>query len=305
MPNGHYKQVITDNSPVSNKVLGYIETYKSNLPSGIMNEILDVQLHNNRTITAIERDINGALNERTGTFNEMLLVLLNDTLSGGTVNPISLQQAVDLIENDSITVGNENIQLTIASYLSDGDYETAATVLATMPVYTLQDQDFYDLYSILIGLQSNGKTLWEMTIEQMLKVTEIAERTVHSTATSNANAILRLVQGRQLAYQYPLPNSMSIEGWEDETTTSSPTFLGDNLPNPFGTNTMIPYQIPKDSEGYLMVYTIDGQLLWHSELLTHKGTYMMVDMTGYSQGVYLYSLKVDGVTVDTKKMVKK
>ena len=304
VPNGHYKQVITDNSPLSRNVLNHIDTYKASLPSGIMEEIQDVQLHNNRTLTAIGRDIAGTTDERSTAFNSLIAVLLNDTVAGGAIDPTALQWAIDLLEEDTITGHFENERVLVATYLDQNDPTSALTELSNIPVYTPTDQDYLDLNTLLIDLANNGKTLWEMSKNEMIMVTDIAERTIQSTATSNANAILRLVQARQLAYQYPLPASGAFEDETAIVEVEERIFLGDNLPNPFNSSTVIPYILPEDGEGELKVYGVDGVLIWQSGLLDQISPYVTVSTEDWAKGVYLYTLEVDGLPTETKKMVK-
>lgn len=86
--------------------------------------------------------------------------------------------------------------------------------------------------------------------------------------------------------------------------------LFQNYPNPFNPNTKIKYQIINNkyqnkSNVKLIVFDITGK-----EIISlvngeqSAGTYE-VDFigSGYSSGIYFYSLIIDGITVDTKKML--
>lgn len=81
--------------------------------------------------------------------------------------------------------------------------------------------------------------------------------------------------------------------------------LFQNYPNPFNPTTNIKYQITKSSNVNLKVNDITGKLL--VDLVNQKqsaGIYL-VDFNGimYSSGVYFYSLIVNGVLIETKKMI--
>ena len=81
--------------------------------------------------------------------------------------------------------------------------------------------------------------------------------------------------------------------------------LHQNYPNPFNPKTNIKYQILKSSDVKLTVFDINGKQVVN--LVNQKqvaGTYE-VDLSGggYASGVYIYSLFVDGVIIDTKKMI--
>jgi len=81
--------------------------------------------------------------------------------------------------------------------------------------------------------------------------------------------------------------------------------LCQNYPNPFNPSTNIKYQISKSGHVKLVVYDMQGKQL--AELVNQKqiaGTYETDwDATGYSTGVYFYSLIIDGKIIDTKKMI--
>jgi len=92
-----------------------------------------------------------------------------------------------------------------------------------------------------------------------------------------------------------------------QTSTEIPSEykLYQNYPNPFNPTTIIKYQIINTKEVRLVVYDIQGKLM--TELVNQRqnaGTYE-VDWngSGYSTGIYFYSLIVDGEVIDTKKMV--
>ncbi len=81
--------------------------------------------------------------------------------------------------------------------------------------------------------------------------------------------------------------------------------LYQNYPNPFNPKTNIKYEIAKSKNVILRIYDITGKEI--ISLVNQKqnaGTYE-VDFSGsgYSSGVYFYSLIIDGKLIDTKKMI--
>jgi len=81
--------------------------------------------------------------------------------------------------------------------------------------------------------------------------------------------------------------------------------LFQDYPNPFNPDSKIKYQISKLSNVKLKVYDITGREV--TTLVNQQqnaGTYEL-DFNGsdFSSGIYLYSLFVDGVLIETKKMV--
>jgi hypothetical protein len=81
--------------------------------------------------------------------------------------------------------------------------------------------------------------------------------------------------------------------------------LNQNVPNPFAEQTTISYNVP-EKYGYaqLVFKTVDGKILKTVDITKKGRGQINVFANDLSNGLYMYSLIVDGVTVDTKKMVK-
>ena len=81
--------------------------------------------------------------------------------------------------------------------------------------------------------------------------------------------------------------------------------LYQNYPNPFNPVTNIIYQLTRQCEVILSVYDVTGKMI--SELVNQEqsaGTYKLdFDGTNYSSGIYFYSFVIDGILIDTKKML--
>lgn len=81
--------------------------------------------------------------------------------------------------------------------------------------------------------------------------------------------------------------------------------LNQNTPNPFAEQTTITYNVP-EKYGYAQIIfsTIEGRILKTVDITKKgKGT-LTVYSNDLSNGMYTYSLIVDGKTFDTKKMIK-
>lgn len=81
--------------------------------------------------------------------------------------------------------------------------------------------------------------------------------------------------------------------------------LNQSVPNPFTEQTTITYNVP-ETYGYAQIVfsTIDGRILKTVDITKKgKGT-LTVYSNDLSNGMYTYSLIVDGKTFDTKKMIK-
>ncbi len=81
--------------------------------------------------------------------------------------------------------------------------------------------------------------------------------------------------------------------------------LDQNVPNPFAEETSIGYDLPRSFEkAQIHFFDQYGKIIKSVELLTGGKGSVQVFGSRLSQGVYTYSLVVDGQVIDSKKMVK-
>lgn len=93
---------------------------------------------------------------------------------------------------------------------------------------------------------------------------------------------------------------------EDENLVDSETLLFQNRPNPFSENTVIEYRIAQPfNAASIMIFDLNGKLIaTHPLTLDGRGT-ITVEGGSLLPGMYIYSLIVDDIEVDTKKMILK
>ncbi len=81
--------------------------------------------------------------------------------------------------------------------------------------------------------------------------------------------------------------------------------LNQNVPNPFAEQTTITYNVPeKYGFAQLIFKTVDGKIIKTVDITKKGRGQVNVFANDLSNGLYMYSLIVDGMTMDTKKMVK-
>jgi hypothetical protein len=81
--------------------------------------------------------------------------------------------------------------------------------------------------------------------------------------------------------------------------------LNQNVPNPFAESTVISYNIPVDFSKAQLIFTAnDGRLIKTVDVTTKGEGSFNVFANDLSNGLYTYSLVVDGKVISTKKMVK-
>ena len=97
--------------------------------------------------------------------------------------------------------------------------------------------------------------------------------------------------------------------YQNDTSTNNlnnlyEAVLYQNTPNPFNTNTQISFYIPTTAQtAYLYIYNLNGIQL-KSYTLTQRGlNYITLYASELPAGMYLYTLVVDNVIIDSKRMI--
>jgi hypothetical protein len=143
-------------------------------------------------------------------------------------------------------------------------------------------------------------TVFDMDSIQEALVRNIAAMSP-SLAYANAWSILKQVFNEDP----PLPNlnarMSQVTTPDGQTQDNAMGSLGDNYPNPFSKNTIIPYFLPENSGGYIKVYDINGTLM-KSFLLKEGNNIIEVNTEQLASGVYYYSMEIDGIRIQNKKM---
>lgn len=80
-------------------------------------------------------------------------------------------------------------------------------------------------------------------------------------------------------------------------------YLEQNIPNPFNTETEIPYFIPLNSQrASIHIYNLNGQLMQSIPIKTFGQGTIPLSTHNLNNGSYTYSLEVDGRLIQSKKM---
>jgi len=101
------------------------------------------------------------------------------------------------------------------------------------------------------------------------------------------------------------PNSVdeTEELMEEETITTN-AFLYQNTPNPFSNETEIKYFVPENAENaVLYVFSLNGNMLLSKPLTQTGNGSIIISNSELSAGMYVYTLTIDGVEVDSKRMI--
>ena len=100
-------------------------------------------------------------------------------------------------------------------------------------------------------------------------------------------------------------NSNSTSSIDVKLTDSQNIVLFQNDPNPYSEMTVINYILPDDiQKAQMLFYNSNGKLIQSVELTQRGQCALNVFASDLSNGLYTYTLVVDGKIVATKKMVK-
>ena len=298
----YLRDIIVPNSPVSDVIRYYLENILDSL-GNYADTIRKVQanIYPFRTPTAVSRELNGYINDYQLNLNDYIQYLISsDTLDNDSVN-----KALNILGNQNT---NETKQMLFCTYLADSNLTVAGNMLKDFVPETADEIKWKNLNSILIKYTTGGKTIFDMSPADELFIRGIANDSSCSLAAINAQAVLRLVYGEEFD-PCPIPpnNDRTVNNNANNNAVSARAdkagYLGDNIPNPFTNTTMIPYRLPvKWKTASLNILDINGKKLMNIPITNEKG-FVILALNNYMQGVYLYSLIIDGNAVQTKRMV--
>lgn len=78
--------------------------------------------------------------------------------------------------------------------------------------------------------------------------------------------------------------------------------LFQNYPNPAAKNTIIKYTLPENKGGTILVYDLQGKQVKRLDLNVNSKA-VEIQANDLGAGMYLYTLVVSGIEVDTKRMI--
>ncbi|MFH2037009.1 MAG: T9SS type A sorting domain-containing protein [Candidatus Zixiibacteriota bacterium] len=158
---------------------------------------------------------------------------------------------------------------------------------------------------VKVQYQQN-KTLYDLDVQELTYIRELAYECPTGLGTSNARAILELLYREEVPECPPEmgTKSMKLQKPADNTsfiTGQNSAWLGDNYPEPLTNSTIIPYYIPQNTKGKIIIRDMQGRMIADFQLETGT-TEIEINTKGWSSGIYMYGLVVDDVLVEFKKM---
>lgn len=101
-----------------------------------------------------------------------------------------------------------------------------------------------------------------------------------------------------------LAPSATNENETIEENVSTNAFLYQNTPNPFSIQTKINYYLPENAEcAVLYVFTLNGDMLLSKPITSIGNGSVTINNSELKSGMYIYTLVVNGIEVDSKRMI--
>jgi len=150
---------------------------------------------------------------------------------------------------------------------------------------TRAKQEYLGLnYNGFIAILAKGMQEQQSMIEKQQKQIDELKTLVIAQNTAPANS----------------DNKQSVE-----LSDKNVVVLNQNVPNPFAETTVITYNIPADfSNAQVLFYDNNGKLIKTVDVKAKGKGVLNVFANDLTNGIYSYSLVVDGIITDTKRMVK-
>ncbi len=286
---GTFKEVIIPNSPVSDQVLPSLQAKLQTLPPGIAKQISDAQASSAyRTLTLINREMSAVETELQSAVNNILSSYVDNDSA----------QAIALLQQQNTADADQSL---LGTYIVNENFSEAQSKINSMAAINAEEQDFIDIQNLVLNLEQQGKTVFDLDNQQEQLVRTIAGMP-SSLAQVNACAILGLVFNETCApaaarklNPYDTPN--------DLPTNVQSAYLGDNIPNPFNNLSVIPYVLPENTEkAYINIYDLTGKPIKGYEVHSSSNS-LIISSQDFLQGFYIYKLETKDVVLGSKKMI--
>jgi hypothetical protein len=131
-----------------------------------------------------------------------------------------------------------------------------------------------------------------------LKIKTSMQDSINSNLQKQINQLTAIVNNTGLLPKTASSNSV-------ELTDKNIIVLDQNIPNPFAEETVINYFLPDNvTRAQIIFLALSGEIIKSVELMEKGKGSLHVFANDLSNGIYTYSLIIDGQTIETRKMIK-
>ncbi|HTO16470.1 MAG TPA: zinc-dependent metalloprotease [Edaphocola sp.] len=202
----------------------------------------------------------------------------------------------------------ESQKMLLPLYLDNEDYATFDDLLNTINLgdedhdKVVETQSFKDYFNILRDIKQEHRPLWALTVEEKSIVQNIAQQDYEVSAF--AKALLEFAYGEEWHhYQEQILNNQDGSKY-NYTLNKDFNTLGNAIPNPNKGMVNIEVNIIEQNadNAILSIYDMLGRKIMSRQLVAGNQI-QSFDLTAYNNGVYIYSLQINGKTIKSKRLV--
>lgn len=296
LSHGNFKNVMIRNLPVSNDVSPYFNERLKLLPVGIARQLEPLQGYNPDYITpaSLKREIDFLNLEKQLYINRSVNYFMDSIIDGKAV-------AINLLDIQNTTNAK---QVLFATYMQEGDYTLADSILLSIDITSPITADWATLNNILLSLYSNNQSIYNMDSTQIAFVRELAYKCPESLAVANARSILLLLYEEEVSECIEIENRASDIILKDIefVLPDSDAYMEDNFPDPFTDKTLVNYYLPEGMSGKIIVNDMYGKIIGDYILQEGEQTLELIN-DNWAPGVYTYTMFADGKLIEVKKMI--
>lgn len=289
-PNGHIKEVIVANSPVTAQVKIKIDAL--NLPNGIQQQI-NVAQKGASAREAKEIHITYTAYYKELAISDKIRYFLNDTLEENPLDSIiSVLKKYPRSENSCEVVG---------AYITKGEYTKAREVVDSLEAINQLD-DFCEFQKIIIALNQTLEKCYKMQTDVILKQQiEAVANDCTKDGCCNAQALLKQVFNYEYEELRMLPEEeRAMLAFEEQNTIESLNGLT-VYPNPANNELNFVFNSNEEETATVELRDVTGRLL--ETLQIKNGTIVQLNVSAYENAIYLLSINVNGKFIESRKLV--
>ncbi|MEZ4885497.1 MAG: T9SS type A sorting domain-containing protein [Chitinophagales bacterium] len=166
---------------------------------------------------------------------------------------------------------------------------------------------------VLMDFDSNGNVNWQkvmsMDIESKVHVRDLQATPdggyimagFKSSPAPQQSWIVKVDADGNTCWVADCDSTVLITNIEEPSISPS-SFSLSLFPNPASEQVEVVYQLPNNQSGILKVYDYQGRLI-DNRVLDNGYSSLILDLEGFTAGVYLYSLEVEGERLESGKLV--
>ena len=304
LPAGHVKQIVVNNSPVTNNVQTVLDGIS--LSNGIRNQINAAQVGVSER-SLLENQIKQIGKEVQLTKNEYVRMCLDSHQINDIETLLNTEKTVaDKMALTAMVVSKDQAQA--AQLIAELRADAVQLELLTPNSEKAEEIDkFCDYYTIVKDKISVSGSFSNLTPADELIIRELAA--TKDPIAINAQNALSFFKGETteryaeaIVINPSASRGAGNDGANEALDVKQPYALN-NYPNPFNENTIVAITLPEATLGTVVVTDVAGRQLKKVELnQTENQIEINGDELGY--GIFFYSLYINGELVETKKMAR-